>query len=286
MNEPQSEWPSRHSDTTRRCRGHAGIGLRDLCQRIEAAHAQELSMMDAQLISFADALTSRSGEFVELLDLLCDLDGYSHFDVQGTESSSEYGELKRKAHQLVLANKAARRSGAAQSEDAEHHALSLRELCESIHAAYAAGLAMLDQPLVPLAQQMTSRTAELVELLDVLCDLDDHCHFGLTHVEVDDTFALLKNKAHLLALTHKVNSRQKSPVGASNTASNQTLQHTVPTTDALMQMIADYGGWIFSAGLHADVHETARAHQERAAVLLATVREGLKQLQRRACRVD
>ena len=40
MNEPHSEWPSRHSDTTHRCRVHAGFGLRDLCHRIEAAHAQ------------------------------------------------------------------------------------------------------------------------------------------------------------------------------------------------------------------------------------------------------
>jgi prophage DNA circulation protein len=251
------------------------------------AHAQELSMMDAPLISFADALTSRSGEFMELLDLLCDLDGYSHFHVQGTESSSEYAELKRKAHHLALANKAAaRRSSAAQSEDAEHHALSLRDLCESIHAAYAAGSAMLDQPLASLAQQMTSRTGELVALLDVLCGLDDESHFALTHVEVDDTFALLKNKAHLLALTHKVNSRQKSPIGASTAPANRTLQHTLPTTEALMQMIVDYGGWIFNAGLNADAPGTARDHRERAEVFLATIRESLDELQRRACQTN
>ena len=281
MNEPHSEWPSRHSDTTHRCRVHAGFGLRDLCHRIEAAHAQELSWVDAPLIYFADALTSRSGEFVELLALLCDLDGYGHFDVQGTESSSEYADLKRKAHQLALANKAARRSSAAQSEDAEHHALSLRELCESIHAAYAARWAMLDQPLASLAQQMTSRTGELVALLDVLCGLDDESHFALRHVEADDTFALLKNKAHLLALTHKVNSKQKSPIGLPAAPANRTLQHTLPTTEALMQMIEDYGGWIFSAGLHADAG-TARDHRERAEVFLATIREGLDGLQRRA----
>jgi len=255
-------------------------GLRELCRRIAAAFAAEQTMFDAPLITLANALASRCAEIIEILDLLCELDGYFHFHVQGTESQKVYAELKQKAHQLAQANRA---DPPAAGEPPLEGFMSLRQVCQRIDAGYAAGLSLLDPPLVSLAQELTSRTPELVQMLEVLCGLDDHFHFSLKHIEVDETFAFLKNKARLLALSNKGEGQHQSSSAVRMPPLTCTLQHTRPSTEALMQMIIDYGAWVSSAGLNADHPGTAQEHRERAELFLASIREALDGLQRRAC---
>lgn len=92
-----------------------------------------------------------------------------------------------------------------QSQDAApaRPALGLRALCRRIEVARRAEVTIYDPPLTSLAEELTSRTEEIVELLDLLYQLDSYNHFDLTHVEVDDTYADLKTKAHQLAQSHK-----------------------------------------------------------------------------------
>lgn len=80
---------------------------------------------------------------------------------------------------------------------------SLREICRRIETAYRCEKSMFDQPLMSLVQELSTRTTEIVELLDVLVDLDEYNTFDLSHVEVDDTYVELKTKAHDLAVANR-----------------------------------------------------------------------------------
>lgn len=78
--------------------------LRELCRRIKAGYVGEKTMYDPAMTSLAEELTSRTAEIVDLLDVICGLDGYSHFDVLGVECDDVYMELKGRAQQLATAN--------------------------------------------------------------------------------------------------------------------------------------------------------------------------------------
>lgn len=80
---------------------------------------------------------------------------------------------------------------------------SLREICRRIEAAYRCEKTMYDPPLDSLVEELSSRTAEIVEVLDLVRELDGYNHFDLTHVEVDDRYAELKNRAREIAAANK-----------------------------------------------------------------------------------
>lgn len=80
---------------------------------------------------------------------------------------------------------------------------SLPEICRRIEVAYRCEKTMFDQPLVSLVEELSTRTAEIVEVFDLLRDLDGYNHFDLTHVEVDDRYAELKNRAREIAEANK-----------------------------------------------------------------------------------
>lgn len=85
---------------------------------------------------------------------------------------------------------------------------SLREICRRIDVAYRSEKTMYDPPLVSLVEELSTRTSEIVDVLDLLRDLDGYNHFDLTHVEVDDRYAELKNRAREVAAANKPPVRQ------------------------------------------------------------------------------
>ena len=80
---------------------------------------------------------------------------------------------------------------------------SLREICRRIEVAYRCQKTMFDEPLVSLLEELSTRTSEIVEVLDLLRELDGYNHFDRTHVEVDDRYAELKDKAREIAEANK-----------------------------------------------------------------------------------
>lgn len=85
---------------------------------------------------------------------------------------------------------------------------SLREICRRIEVAYRCEKTMYDPPLVSLIEELSNRTSEIVEVLDLLRELDGYNHFDRTHVEVDDRYAELKDKAREIAAANKPPVRQ------------------------------------------------------------------------------
>jgi hypothetical protein len=81
--------------------------------------------------------------------------------------------------------------------------LPLRELCRRIDIGMRAGSTMFDEPVIALVHELTGRSAEITELLDLLCELADYNTFDLTHVEVDDRYAEIKTKAQALAAANQ-----------------------------------------------------------------------------------
>lgn len=80
---------------------------------------------------------------------------------------------------------------------------SLREICRRIEVAYRCEKTMFDEPVVSLVEELSNRTAEIVEVLDLLSELHGYNTFDLTHVEVDDRYAELKNRAREIAAANK-----------------------------------------------------------------------------------
>lgn len=80
---------------------------------------------------------------------------------------------------------------------------SLREICRRIEVAYRCQKTMFDQPLVSLVEELSTRTSEIVELLDLIYELDGYNSFDETGVEVDDKYAELKAKAREIAHANK-----------------------------------------------------------------------------------
>jgi hypothetical protein len=89
------------------------------------------------------------------------------------------------------------------SDVAKRKLLPLRELCRRIDTGVRAGSTMFDEPVTTLVQELSGRTAEITELLDLLCELADYNTFDLTHVEVDDRYAEIKTKAQALAAANQ-----------------------------------------------------------------------------------
>lgn len=103
---------------------------------------------------------------------------------------------------------------------------SLREICRRIEVAYRCQKTMFDEPLVSLVEELSTRTADIVELLDLLHGLDEYNTFDLSHCEIDDRYVELKTKAHELAQTHKPPTLQLFA-----DASGRLVQTTEPNAD-------------------------------------------------------
>jgi hypothetical protein len=85
---------------------------------------------------------------------------------------------------------------------------SLREICRRIEVAYRCEKTMYDPPLVSLVEELSTRTSEIVELIDLFHELDGYNTFDATGVEVDERFAALKLKARGIAQANKPPVRQ------------------------------------------------------------------------------
>lgn len=116
---------------------------------------------------------------------------------------------------------------------------SLRQICRRIEVAYRCEKTMFDQPLVSLIEELSNRTSEIVEVLDLLHELDGHDHFDLSDVEVDDRYAELKNKAREIAAANK------PPVRQLFTDSAGGLVETMDPSDDPVEFSTQGGGFVY-----------------------------------------
>jgi hypothetical protein len=116
---------------------------------------------------------------------------------------------------------------------------SLREICRRIEVAYRCDRTMYDEPVVSLVQELSNRTAEIVEVLDLLRELDGYNHFDLTHVEVDEKYADLKNRAREIAAANKPPMRQLFA-----DAAGCLVETTDPTADPV-EFSPQGGGFVY-----------------------------------------
>mgnify|MGYP001627354913 CR=1 FL=1 len=116
---------------------------------------------------------------------------------------------------------------------------SLREICRRIEVAYRCAKTMYDEPVLSLVEELSNRTAEIVEVLDLLRELDNYNHFDLTHVEVDEKYAELKNRARDIAAANK------PPVGQLFAdAAGCLVETTDPTADPV-EFSPQGGGFVY-----------------------------------------